>query len=125
MDDFSKQKIIWPDIAMEPRFAFSGSQIFFNDTCFMIVNAPKEILAFLNSSLMKWYFPKIASDLGNGFRYKKQFVELLNLPNFEQNKDFFKNIEVLMNQKNYEKIDALIYNFYRFSDDEIKIIKEY
>ena len=76
-NDFSKQKIVWSDIATEPTFALVDAGIYFNNTCYMLCNAPEYILPILNSPLIDWYFRKIATDLGGGSRYFKQFVEIL------------------------------------------------
>ena len=76
-NDFSKQKIVWSDIATEPTFAVVESGIYFNNTCYMLCDAPTYLVGILNSKLIGWYFGKIATALGNSSRYFKQFVELL------------------------------------------------
>lgn len=81
MDDFSKHKIIWADIATEPNFIEIDDTIYFNNTCYMMVGAPKWLPKYLNSDLIRWYFPIIATDLGNkSARYFKQFVERIPIP---------------------------------------------
>ncbi|MDR3048379.1 MAG: Eco57I restriction-modification methylase domain-containing protein, partial [Elusimicrobiota bacterium] len=40
MDDFSKQKIVWTDIATEPSFVCMTEPLFFNNTCYMMNNSP-------------------------------------------------------------------------------------
>jgi hypothetical protein len=89
MDDFSKQKIVWADIAKEPTFVTVDEPIFFNNTCYMIVGAPKGLTDILNSKMIEWYFPKIATDIGNGgARYFKQFVELIRVPNVIEDHEY-------------------------------------
>jgi len=81
MDDFSKQNIVWADIAREPTFAMINEHVYFNNTCYMITGAPTGLVDILNSILIAWYFPKIATGLGdNGTRYFKQFVENIPVP---------------------------------------------
>ncbi len=83
MDDFSKQKIIWSDISTEPNFIYEEKEIYFNNTCYMIVGngATEQLVAYLNSDIVRWYFPRvIATDLGGGSRYFKQFVETIPVP---------------------------------------------
>jgi len=84
-NDFSKQKIVWSDIAIEPSFVFIEKPIFFNNTCYMMTNMSSSYVGILNSKLIKWYFPKISTDLGNGARYFKQFVELLPIIQIDNN----------------------------------------
>ena len=93
MDDFSKQKIIWSDISTEPNFLFNDEEIYFNNTCYMIIGAPEWVINYLNSDIIRWYFPKvIASDLGAGTRYFKQFVEMIPVPKEYNSETFYLDI---------------------------------
>ena len=93
MDDFSKQKIIWSDISTEPNFLFNDEEIYFNNTCYMIIGAPEWVVNYLNSDIIRWYFPKvIASDLGAGTRYFKQFVEMIPVPKEYNSETFYSDI---------------------------------
>jgi hypothetical protein len=103
VDDFSKQKIYWSDISTEPSFTFVEEEIYCNNTCYMITGAPEWLIDYLNSDLVSWLFPKIATDLGGkGTRYFKQFVEQLPVPKSDCAGDY----------KNY----------FGFSEDEMKLI---
>ena len=93
MDDFSKQKIIWSDISTKPNFLFNSEEIYFNNTCYMIIGAPEWVVNYLNSDIIRWYFPKvIASDLGAGTRYFKQFVEMIPVPKEYNSETFYLDI---------------------------------
>ena len=93
MDDFSKQKIIWSDISTEPNFLFNDEEIYLNNTCYMITGAPEWVVNYLNSDIIRWYFPKvIASDLGAGTRYFKQFVEMIPVPKEYKSETFYSDI---------------------------------
>ena len=93
MDDFSKQKIIWSDISTEPNFLYNDEEIYFNNTCYMITGAPEWIVYYLNSDIIRWYFPKvIATDLGAGTRYFKQFVEKIPVPKEYNSETFYSDI---------------------------------
>ena len=85
LDDFSKHKLIWSDIATTPNFISVDEEIYFNNTCYMITNAPSWLYGYLNSDLVAWYLPRvIATDLGKkGARYFKQFVEQLSMPDMQ------------------------------------------
>ncbi len=108
MDDFNKRKIVWADIAKEPTFVTIDEPIFFNNTCYMIVGAPSGLTDILNSKMIEWYFPKIATDIGNGgARYFKQFVELIRVP---------RTIE----DRNYTDED--IFRIYGLNEEEIAYI---
>lgn len=82
-DEFTKEKIVWADIAREPSFSYLGPNIYFNNTVYFIVgDSLKYLLTILNSRVIGFYFQKIGTDLGqDGGRYFKQFVELFPIPN--------------------------------------------
>jgi methylase of polypeptide subunit release factors len=80
--DFATEKIFWSDIATEPSFSLAGPNVFANNTIYMITGPDLPyLISILNSPVIKYYFPLVATDLGeNGNRYFKQFVELLPIP---------------------------------------------
>ena len=86
----------------------------------MICNLPRYVLGILNSSVIRWYFPKIATDLGkNGARYFKQFVELLPIP---ENVSISSSINDYILKQEYSMIDILLFKFYNFTEEEISIL---
>ena len=116
-NDFSKQKIVWSDIATEPTIALIDDRIYFINTCYMICNAPKYILQILNSPLMGWYFRKISTDLGNGQRYFKQFVELLPIIKLKDDID----INLLQKETKYSQY-RYICSLYQLTEAETNYI---
>jgi hypothetical protein len=121
IEDFYKQKIVWSDISTEPSFVFIDEPIFFNNTCYMMTNVPVYVEGILNSKITKWYFPKIATDLGSGgTRYFKQFVELLPIPKCNENvkQTIINSIE----NKDYNKIDVIFYSLLQLNAEEINFI---
>ena len=116
-NDFSKQKIVWSDIATEPTFALIDAGIYFNNTCYMLCNAPQYILQILNSPLMGWYFRKISTDLGNGQRYFKQFVELLPIIKLKEDVD----INLLQKETKYNQY-RYICSLYQLTEAETNYI---
>ena len=116
-NDFSKQKIVWSDIATEPTFALIDAGIYFNNTCYMLCNSPQYILQILNSPLMGWYFRKISTDLGNGQRYFKQFVELLPIIKLKEDVD----INLLQKETKYNQY-RYICSLYQLTEAETNYI---
>lgn len=117
MDDFLLPKIVWSDISTKPQFALIDKHILINNTAYMITRIHPGAIHILNSRLMKWYFTKISSDLGVGSRYFKQFVELLPLPLFLENKNFY---DTLSEDNTEEKLSE----FYHLNQAEIRIINQ-
>ena len=121
-NDFSKQKIVWADIATRPTFALVEPGVYFNNTCYMLCDAPKYVLAILNSKLMGWYFRKIATDLGSGSRYFKQFVELLPIIQLSNAEEISLLEEA--SEFNEEYIDKIVYSLYGLDDAEISLVEK-
>ncbi|MEY8737560.1 TaqI-like C-terminal specificity domain-containing protein [Lactobacillus sp. AN1001] len=115
MDDFSKQKIIWSDIATEPRFALLGENLLISNTAYMITKCHPNVIFILNSKIMEWYFSKICSDLGSGTRYFKQFVEMLQLPDLQQHEHFYENLSS-------NNVEMMLSDLYNFSKKERNIL---
>ena len=118
-EDFSKPKIAWADISTEPSFVEVTEKFFFNNTCYILSPAPLYLLGILNSKLIKWFFPKIASDLGEGSRYFKQFVELL--PIKKLNHGAISILENILREypTNDEQVNAFVYKQYQLTAEEI------
>lgn len=131
-------RIFWSDMATKAQFTLANENetIYINNTCYVMTNAPKHFLGVLNSKLLEWYFFQIATNLGQGARFFKQFVELLPIPQITpQNETIIKHIvqsvEQIINntdetQKNTisQQIDQWVYKLYGLTDEEIKIVEQ-
>ncbi|KAB8314632.1 N-6 DNA methylase [Tolypothrix campylonemoides VB511288] len=81
-DEFDKPKIIFPDIAQEPRFVLDTQKVYLNDTTFMIPIHDLYLLGVLNSSSVKNFYSEISPTiLGKNLRFKRQYVEKIPIPN--------------------------------------------
>ena len=81
-DKFQSQKIIWPDIAKEPRFSFDDNRLYVTNTAYILSLNDKYLLGILNSALAWLYFQNTCFALGNPRRGGRlrliyQFVETL------------------------------------------------
>ncbi len=138
--EFAKEKLVWTDIAKKPTFQILETEIYFNNTVYMIIGDHlRYIVGVLNSSLNAFYFPIIATDLGTGAnRYFKQFVEKLPIPLItDKNRSVVEQIENLVNEIRTaeesdtgiettgleEKINHLIYQIYDLNEAEISTLK--
>ncbi|MBS3017228.1 class I SAM-dependent DNA methyltransferase [Helicobacter pylori] len=139
LEDFEKEKIVWAEMTDEPRFIYDNKGFLTNQTCYFIARDDKYLFAILNSKVIYFFMRQIASNLGEGaFRWIKQFIERLPIPKItEKNQeladkitDCTKQILALKakdpkaNTQGLEKeIDALVYQLYNLTDEEIKIIE--
>ncbi|WQV38660.1 class I SAM-dependent DNA methyltransferase [Helicobacter pylori] len=140
LEDFEKEKIVWAEMTDEPRFIYDNKGFLTNQTCYFIARDDKYLFAILNSKVMYFFMRQMASNLGEGaFRWIKQFIERLPIPQItEKNQELADKItdyaerilkskakDPKANTQRLEKeIDALVYQLYHLTDEEIKIIED-
>ncbi len=79
--EFEKPKIGYIEICSEPQFAWIEAGKYLEATTFLIPNADRFLLAYLNSKAAWFHFMSETSILRGGFlRMKNQFVEPLPIP---------------------------------------------
>ncbi|MFZ2325070.1 MAG: DNA methyltransferase [Ignavibacteriaceae bacterium] len=81
--DFEKPKIIYPDIALEPRFTIDTEGYFPNATLFEIPKNDLFLLSVLNSKLIWYYLTKICpviGDVNKRGRLRLKTIYIKNLP---------------------------------------------
>ncbi|NHB33582.1 class I SAM-dependent DNA methyltransferase [Helicobacter pylori] len=139
LEDFEKEKIVWAEMTDEPRFIYDDKGFYTNQTCYFIARDDKYLFAILNSKVIYFFMRQMASNLGEGaFRWIKQFIERLPIPKITpQNQELahkitdgakqilaLKEKDPKANTQGLEKeIDALVYQLYHLTDEEIKIIE--
>lgn len=74
----------------------------------------KNTVRLLNSAVTEWYLPRIATDLGKGIRYFKQFVEQVPIPDLRVNPRLDEAINSME-----QDINQVLFDFYKFTDEEI------
>ncbi|MDT2663018.1 TaqI-like C-terminal specificity domain-containing protein, partial [Enterococcus hulanensis] len=133
-DDFSKQKIMYPNMTKYLPFYLDSKGFYTNDKGFIITgNNLFYLVAFLNSSLFKYAFINSFPDLQGGTReLRKTFLELIPVKKITKNrnklyKTLINNVQYLkengQDTKDQEKsIDLLIYEDYGISESEQKMI---
>ncbi|MDZ7956922.1 MAG: TaqI-like C-terminal specificity domain-containing protein [Aulosira sp. DedQUE10] len=85
-NEFEKPKIVFPDIAKEPRFSFDTTGAYVNDTTFIIPVCDFFLLGILNSNCVWSYLKQTAAVLGDAekggrMRLKRVYVEKIPIPN--------------------------------------------
>ena len=134
MDDFSKPKIIYPNMTKFLPFLFDNKGFAANAKCFIIVGESIAFLtAFLNSSLFKYCFRNNFPELQGGTReLRKMFfdtIPVLSIDNETDKKFETKIIEIQklksenVDTKSIEvDIDNMIFDLYNLTDEERKVI---
>ena len=128
-DDFSKPKIVYPNMTKYLPFYYDVQKYLTNQKCFIITGENLTFLtAFLNSSLFKYCFRDSFPELQGGTReLSKVFFEKIPVIKVTEKteKQFIDSIKDI--QDNYSKakakqIDSIIFNLYNLTQEEINEI---
>ncbi|WRA11556.1 class I SAM-dependent DNA methyltransferase [Helicobacter pylori] len=147
LEDFEKEKIVYSEIVQEPRFYLDNGEcglgcFYAEATSFILTGEHLHyLLGMLHSKLITFAFKTFYAGGGlgeSGYRYKKAFIERLPIPKItEKNQELADKItdcteQILQakakdpkaNTQGLEKeIDALVYQLYHLTDEEIKTIE--
>ncbi|WRD87954.1 class I SAM-dependent DNA methyltransferase [Helicobacter pylori] len=148
LEDFEKEKIVYGEIVQEPRFYLDNGEcelgyFYAEATSFILTGEHlRYLLGMLHSKLITFAFKTFYAGGGlgeSGYRYKKAFIERLPIPKITpQNQKLAHKItdcaQAILEakekdpkantQKLEKEIDALVYQLYNLTDEEIKIIEE-
>ncbi|QQW63853.1 class I SAM-dependent DNA methyltransferase [Helicobacter pylori] len=148
LQEFEKEKIVYGEIVQEPRFYLDNGEcelgyFYAEATSFILTGEHlRYLLGMLHSKLITFAFKTFYAGGGlgeSGYRYKKAFIERLPIPKITpQNQELADKItdgakQILAlkekdpkanTQKLEKEIDALVYQLYNLTDEEIKIIEE-
>ncbi|WRC55796.1 class I SAM-dependent DNA methyltransferase [Helicobacter pylori] len=148
LEDFEKEKIVYGEIVQEPRFYLDNGECelgyFYAEATSFILTGEHlcYLLGMLHSKLITFAFKTFYAGGGlgeSGYRYQKAFIERLPIPQItEKNQELADKItdgaeQILQtktkdpkaNTQGLEKeIDALVYQLYHLTDEEIKIIED-
>ncbi len=144
LEDFEKEKIVWASVGfveycMIPGLFILDTNYFFEVSKFG--NTKNYLLGLLNSKLLTFWLKAKNTPLGDMGAYRNYKYNIMELPMVKitaKNKKIADKIIVLVDKilKSKEKdpkantqqlekeIDALVYQLYHLTDEEIKIIEE-
>lgn len=147
LEDFEKEKIVYGEIVQEPRFYLDNGEcelgVFYAEATSFILTGEhlRYLLGMLHSKLITFAFKTFYAGGGlgeSGYRYQKAFIERLPIPKITtKNQELADKIIALVdkilqskakdpkaNTQELEKeIDALVYQLYNLTDEEIKTIE--
>ncbi|GAA8497685.1 class I SAM-dependent DNA methyltransferase [Helicobacter pylori] len=148
LQEFEKEKIVYGEIVQEPRFYLDNGEcelgyFYAEATSFILTGEHlRYLLGMLHSKLITFAFKTFYAGGGlgeSGYRYKKAFIERLPIPKITpENQKLADKItdgakaileakekDPKANTQELEKeIDALVYQLYNLTDEEIKIIED-
>ena len=129
LEDFSKPKIMYPNMTKYIPFYYDEKGFYQNDKSFMITgNFVAYLTAFLNSSLFKFCFLNNFPELQGGTReLRKIFFDKIPVLQVtkEINDSFISKINDIQEKYTTQKameIDAMLFELYRLTEEERKTI---
>lgn len=128
-EDFSKPKIIYPNMTKYMPFVYDESKFLTNQKCFIITGGCMAYLtAFFNSSIFKFCFRDSFPELQGGTReLSKIFFNKIPIKKItpEQNEAFRKavtSIQLDYTKKSAVSIDIMLFDLYNLTNEERKVI---
>ncbi|MGI9345266.1 MAG: Eco57I restriction-modification methylase domain-containing protein [Gammaproteobacteria bacterium] len=134
---FEQEKIVYSDIGSDGCFAWDAGSYYTQNTCYIIANSNKYLLAVLRSQTIKYYMYLIAASLGKKtLRWTKQYVERLPIPKVSKlaQQPFIDRVDQIIAAKQTDPhadisaqqaaIDQLVYDQYQLTPAEIQIIEQ-
>ena len=133
-DGFSKPKIIYPHFNTRPNFAYDTSGAFSNDKTYIIPDASKYLLGVLNSNLTDFFLKQLAPSVQQGYmEFRTIYVGQIPIPlaSADQEAAITAVVDKLVAAKGQgpqvaqweRKLNALVYELYRLTEDEIAIVE--
>lgn len=129
---FEQPKIVFPDIAQQPKFVWTESPFFISNTAYCIPTEKVFLSGLLNSKLIHFIYASISPQIRGGFfRFIYQYMEKLPIvePNEKSQNTLLNAINKFQkqgyDQSLQQEIDNIIYTTYSLSQDEIITIEEW
>jgi len=134
-EDFSKPKIIYPNMTKFLPFSLDMDGNFLNDKCFILSGEKLYYLvAFLNSKVFRFCFSDAFPELqGNSKEIKKFILETITVKEISDESPFVEKVSKILNIKKRNasadttdlenEIDQLVYQLYDLTEEEIEIIE--
>jgi len=96
LSEFEQAKIVYPDIALSPQFAWDTGNNYLVNTAYMVAGVERWLLAPLNSSVTAWFYSQISPQIQNRyFRFIAQYVQQLPIPSTPS--DFKITLDAIVN----------------------------
>lgn len=134
--EFEKPKIVYPDIASRPEFAYDADQMFTANTTYIIpIGEDLYPLGILNSNALLFFYSNISSTIRGGYlRFIAQYMEQIPIPDVpnvlrQQIAHIaLKCLEAAQNDPDRlpaleAELNALVYRAYGLDEGDIAVIE--
>lgn len=134
--EFSRPRIVYPNIANKPQFCWEEREVFNNDKAFIIPTDDKFLLAVLNSKVSAfWCWNSLPKLMGGTMEFRKVFMQNLPIPNAsaEQKAQLAKLADQILDLKEVlpdadvrkleKDIDQRVYSLFALTPEEISLVE--
>ena len=134
--EFEKFKIVYPDIAVSPQFAYDERGAYGGNTMYIVPTEEMWLLGLLNSKAVFWFYTKTSTQIRGGFvRFIAQYVSQIPIPTIQpaQKALIGEIVNQILDAKHTNpdadvselenEIDQIVYLLYGLTPEEIKIVE--
>lgn len=134
--EFGRPKIVYPELALEPSFAFDEQGAWVDNTVYFIPNSGRWLLGVLNSRVSQYFFHSTSPTMRGGFhRFKAIYMREFPVPvvSSEKQERMEKLVARILSAKQHDagakvsalerEIDELVYALYGLSDEEVALVQ--
>lgn len=132
---FGEPKIVYPDIAKRPQFAYNTSGFIGANTTYILPTDSLYLLGVLNSQVVEFFYNQISPKIRGGYlRFIATYMSQVPIPSatIDQQETIEAIVRNLLdaggdgpNVERWEReLNELVYEVYGLTDDEIEIIEE-
>ena len=133
-EEFEKPKIVYPDIAKSPPFAYDASGAYGVNTIYILPTDELYLLGVLNSSVVEFFYNQISSTIrGDYLRFIAMYMEQVPIPQATpaQCAAIESLVRKLLDAEGQgpqvaeweRELNALVYEVYGLTEKEIAIVE--
>jgi len=132
--EFEQPKIVWGNLAVEPKFAFAPAGFYVNAPADIVVSDSPYLLGVLNSRITQYLVSQSAAERQGGYlEYKPMYISPLAIPKQPDNERISGLVNTILSIKAKDpdadvsalerQIDQLVYQLYGLTPDEIAVVE--
>ena len=128
---------MWPNLCIEPRFAYDNQEYYVSAPANVLPVTPDRffLVGILNSAVISWLMKRTAAERAGSFlEYKPIYVSQIQIPGVPSAQraaieTLVRNLldaegQGLQVSEWEQELNALAYEFYELTNEEIKIVEE-
>ena len=132
--EFEQPKIVWGNLATQPKFAFAEAGYYVSAPANIIVSDSKYLLGVLNSQVTRYLVSQSAAERQGGYlEYKPMYISPLAIPEQPDNERISGLVNTILSIKTKDpdadvsaleqQIDQLVYQLYDLTSEEISLVE--